>query len=102
MIRTRDQLDFTQGRFETRSHHISFRVTACMDAHVGLASTDEFVASEMYEVVIGASGNTRSAIRCEAQKCDLVNVETPYILDCDRERSFWVAWQHVVDGGSTA
>ena len=72
-----------------------------MDAHVGLASTDEFIASEMYEVVIGASGNTRSAIRCEAQNCHLVNVETPYILDCDRERSFWVAWQHVVDGGST-
>lgn len=101
VIRTRDELDFMQARFETRSHHISFRATACSDVHVGLATNSDFVPTEMYEVVIGSSQNTRSQIRCESQKCQMVGVDTPAVLDCDRERSFWIQWENYEDQGST-
>ena len=67
----------------------TFLVQACSDAHIGLM---ERVGDTLaYEVVIGGSENTRTAIRRNRQT-DEVTVETPEILSCDIMRPFWISW----------
>ena len=41
---------------------LNFQVMACRDAHIGLGPTFPF-PTNFYEIVIGAGGNTKSAIR---------------------------------------
>ena len=70
----------------------TFLVRACNDAHFGLMeNVGDTIA---YEVIIGGSGNTRTAIRRNRQT-DEVAVETPDILDCNVMKPFWVSW---IDG----
>lgn len=88
-INTPDKLEYqfqpaTGGCF-------TFRVRTAHDAHLALAPAP--VESEpIYEVFIGGWGNTKSVIRRNRQKPDVVEVPTPDILNAGEFRGFWVRW----------
>lgn len=46
----------------------------------------------MYEVFIGGWENSKSVIRRNRQKPDVVEVNTPGILDGNDFRGFWIRW----------
>ena len=74
------------------TQHIVFKVMACSDVHVGLASYPGIFYAQMYEVIIGGWDNKKSAIRKEVQGTIMVEVEKDNVLDCNQYRSLWVSW----------
>jgi len=89
-LNTPDKLEYqfypTNGAFV-----FTFKVRAANDAHVALAPVAA-EAEPIYEVFIGGWGNTKSVIRRNRQKPDVVEVETPEVLNAGEYRGFWIRW----------
>ena len=65
------------------------------DVHIALAPDDLYEPGvneqDVYEVVIGGWGNTKSAIRRGNQGRELASAETPSIISADEWRGFWIS-----------
>lgn len=70
---------------------VVFRVKAPNDAHIALTPTDS-ENDPMLEVFIGGWKNTKSVIRKNRTKPDVVEVDTPDVLSADEFRGFWIRW----------
>nr|XP_006816218.1 PREDICTED: uncharacterized protein LOC102809517 [Saccoglossus kowalevskii] len=70
-----------------------FEVKANNDVHIAL-SEEERVIDPMYEIVLGASGNTRSVIRRGSLSNEKKSVQTPGIVSMNEWRSFWISWSN--------
>lgn len=68
-----------------------FRVKSANDAHIAL-TTSEAESDPMLEVFIGGWKNTKSVIRKNRTKPDVVEVETPDIVNGSEFRGFWIRW----------
>lgn len=54
---------FEQTWFTPNQKTFTFMVQACNDAHIALSGIPGDLSKEIYEVIIGGGGNTRSFIR---------------------------------------
>jgi Farnesoic acid 0-methyl transferase len=87
---TPDKLEYTW--FPTSgANGVVFRVKAANDAHIALTST-EAESDPMLEVFIGGWSNSKSVIRKNRTKPDVVEEATPAILDGGEFRGFWIRW----------
>jgi len=83
---------------------VTFKAKTPHDLHVSLAPTDgdgdlSHPRMDVYEIVIGALGNTLSVIRRGMQGKSLSgNVETPDIDSPDEYRGFWITGEINADG----
>jgi len=76
-----------------------FKVRAPNDAHIALAPGPA-ESEPITEIFLGGWGNTKSVIRKNRQKPDVVEVDTPGILNAGEYRGFWIRWyQGVVTVG---
>ena len=64
----------------------------CNDAHIALSSGPA-ATGDIYELVIGGWGNSRSVFRERKQSCQLASANTPSILNCAETRLFWLSWK---------
>ncbi|XP_075166686.1 uncharacterized protein LOC142238842 [Haematobia irritans] len=88
-VETPDQLSYqfhpvTGGLF-------TFKVRCGHDAHLAL-TTQPSEGDPMYEIFIGGWDNSKSVIRKNRQKPDVVEVQTPGICDAGEFRGFWIRW----------
>ena len=69
----------------------NFDVAACNDASLALAPapTKDLPA---YEVILGASGNTRISISRDVNGTLQKNVYKNQLLKCNETQSFWISW----------
>jgi len=75
-------------------NYLTFKVMSCKDAHILLSPTAQDLSTNAYEIVIGGSENTISAIRRGSLGQNVVQASTPNILNCEMLLSFWVRWQN--------
>lgn len=81
---------------KTISSHqfITFKVKACHDAYIGLIAGDT-VTSQLYEIVIGAFGNTKSVIRTAQQQIPAARtVSGGQFVHCQLYKQFWISWTY--------
>lgn len=83
--------------YPVSGQQIQFRIKAPNDAHIAL-TTGPYEGDPMWEVFIGGWGNTKSVIRKNRTKPDVVEVPTPGFLTNDDFRGFWIRWN---DGNVT-
>src|SRR5207248_541679 len=76
---------------EYKNYHFYFRVRACNDVHVALASAMDHVQYQ-YEIVIGGWNNTQSVIRFR-DKVHQVEYREVGIVSCTELRLFWINWE---------
>lgn len=88
-FKTEDKLEYTW--FPAGSNGVVFRVKANNDAHLALSSV-EAETDPMLEVFIGGWKNTKSVIRKNRTKPDVVEVDTPDIVNGSEFRGFWIRW----------
>lgn len=69
----------------------TFKVRAGHDAHLALTPAP-VEAEPIYEIFIGGWDNSKSVIRRNRQKPDVVEVPTPGILNAGEFRGFWIRW----------
>lgn len=86
----------TPDKLEYQFHAVyggvfTFKVRAAHDAHLALTSAPT-EADSMYEIFIGGWENSKSVIRKNRQKPDVVEVPTPGILNAGEFRGFWIRW----------
>jgi len=79
--------------YPANGNSISFRVKAKHDAHIALTTTP-YVSQPMYEILLGGWDNTKSVIRRNEQKPDLIEAYTPSILNEHELRGFWIRWEY--------
>ncbi|XP_028164303.1 uncharacterized protein LOC114355567 isoform X2 [Ostrinia furnacalis] len=91
-VQTEDNLQY--HFFPVSCGSVQFKVRTSNDAHVALTMGPQ-ESDPMYEVFIGGWGNTKSVIRRNRTKPDVVEADTPQILNSGEFRGFWVRW----DGG---
>ena len=75
-------------------NYITFKVKSCKDAHILLSTAFQDLSSNAYEIVLGGSENTISAIRRGSLGQNVVQESTPNIMNCDTLLPFWVRWQN--------
>ncbi|XP_026688880.1 C3 and PZP-like alpha-2-macroglobulin domain-containing protein 8 isoform X2 [Diaphorina citri] len=86
-LKTEDKLEYQF--FPLPGPTLKFQVKANNDAHI--AFTQALGEGEpMYEVFIGGWNNSKSVIRKNKQKLDVVTVETPGILTGAGHKFFWL------------
>lgn len=88
-LETQDKLDYTW--FPAGTNGTVFRVKAAHDGHIALTS-GEGESDPMLEVFIGGWKNTKSVIRRNRSKPDVVEMDTPDILNEGEYRGFWIRW----------
>lgn len=88
-IETADNLQYQF--FPVSGQVFTFKVRAANDAHLALSPIAE-ESDPMYEIFLGGWSNSKSVIRKNRQKPDVVEAETPGILDAGEFRSFWIRW----------
>ena len=88
-LETQDKLEYTW--FPAGSSGVVFRVKAPNDGHIAL-STVEAESDPMLEVFLGGWKNSKSVIRKNRTKPDVVEADTPAILDGGEFRGFWIRW----------
>ncbi|XP_034946621.1 uncharacterized protein [Chelonus insularis] len=89
-LSTEDKLEYQF--YPVSGGQIQFRVRAPNDVHVALTYGPQ-EGEPMYEVFIGGWSNSKSVIRKNRAKPEVVEVETPGILSNDELRGFWIRWQ---------
>lgn len=92
-FKTQDKLEYTW--FPAGSNGVVFRVKANNDAHLALTSS-EAESDPMLEVFLGGWKNTKSVIRKNRTKPDVVEVDTPDIVNGGEYRGFWIRWDRNV------
>lgn len=88
-LETEDKLEYTW--FPAGHNGVVFRVKAAHDAHLALCSSDS-MSNPMLEVFIGGWQNSKSVIRKNQTKPDVVEESTPEILTGGEFRGFWIRW----------
>ncbi|XP_005180313.2 uncharacterized protein LOC101888348 isoform X2 [Musca domestica] len=88
-VNTPDKLEYQF--FPANNYVFTFKIRAPNDAHLALTAQPA-ESFPMYEVFIGGWGNTKSVIRQNRQKPDVVEVPTPGILNANEYRGFWIRW----------
>lgn len=75
--------------------YIVFRVRACQDARIILASYIKVATVSYYEIMIGANGNQASKIGKDGLSSGggVIEANTPNVLHCNYTRSFWISWR---------
>lgn len=86
----------TPDKLEYQFHPVSggvftFKVRAAHDAHLALTAAPA-EGDPMYEIFIGGWENSKSVIRKNRQKPDVVEVQTPGILNDGLFVGFWIRW----------
>ncbi|XP_072024674.1 uncharacterized protein [Amphiura filiformis] len=78
---------------------LTFRVMAASDVHIALSPTKED-SGDIYEIVLGAGGNTFSTIRLGKLGDDVTTADTPDLLNSAEFRHFYVSFQdgHILVG----
>ena len=71
----------------------AFRVAACNDAHIALVQNPDDILNNAIEIVLGGWSNAKSAIRSKPGGPNLVWVNTSYLLECKKMKSFWISWR---------
>lgn len=87
--------------FEAPDPGLAIRVNAPQDVQITFLPT-HILALPRFEVLIGISNNTRSAIRIDGQT-EVVNISTPNILQDSRWNDFriiWANWMVVIFRGN--
>ena len=80
----------------TSKETLAFKVTACQDAHLVVATVPFYKDTDAAEIIFGTNNNRETKIIADRQNSnDFQVVSTPNILDCDSSREFWISW----DGG---
>lgn len=92
-LSTEDKLEY--NFYPVTAGQIQFRVKAPNDAHIAL-TTGPQEGDPMYEVFIGGWSNSKSVIRKNRTKPDVIEVETLNILSADEYRGFWIRWDNGV------
>lgn len=88
-VNTPDKLEY---QFHPASGGVfTFKVRAAHDAHLALVPSPSD-SGPVYEVFIGGWENSKSVIRKDRQKPDVVEVPTPGILNAGEFRGFWIRW----------
>uniref|UniRef100_A0A1L8DYN2 Putative farnesoic acid 0-methyl transferase n=2 Tax=Nyssomyia neivai TaxID=330878 RepID=A0A1L8DYN2_9DIPT len=88
-VDTEDKLEY---RFYPVTNRIvNFKIRAPNDAHVAL-TTGPSESDPMLEVFIGGWKNTKSVIRKNRTKPDVVEADTPDVLNAGEFRGFWIRW----------
>jgi len=87
-LQTPDELRYQY--FPFRNGITYFRVSAPNDAHIALTGEPN-ETRPMIEVFIGGWGNTKSVIRFNQTKPDVVEVPTPNILSPHEQRGFYIS-----------
>jgi len=88
-LETEDKLEYT---WVPAGHNgVVFRIRANNDAHLALTSSQS-ESNPMLEVFIGGWQNSKSVIRRNRSKPDVVEEPTPGILSSGEFRGFWVRW----------
>jgi hypothetical protein len=77
--------------FEGLDPGMAIRVNATSHIQIVLLPIPHLVQQPRFDVLIGVSNNTRSAIRINSQN-EVVNVSTPNILQAGRWNNFRVVW----------
>lgn len=74
-----------------------FRIRACQEARIILASYVKVATVSFYEIMIGANGNQASKIGKDGLSSGggggVVEAATPNVLHCNYTRSFWISWR---------
>ncbi|XP_073835647.1 C3 and PZP-like alpha-2-macroglobulin domain-containing protein 8 [Musca autumnalis] len=89
IVDTPDRLEYQF--FPVNNFAYTFKIKASNDAHLALTAQPG-VSFPMYEVFIGGWRNTKSVIRQNCKKPDVVEVLTPGILNGNEYRGFWIQW----------
>lgn len=76
----------------TDKSHIIISVSACRDASIALSEVPGIFSHNTYEIVIGGNTNTVTVLRSSVRGANVIEVQTPGILDCWNSRSFWISW----------
>ncbi|XP_011504091.1 PREDICTED: C3 and PZP-like alpha-2-macroglobulin domain-containing protein 8 isoform X2 [Ceratosolen solmsi marchali] len=77
--------------YPVNGRQIQFRIKAPNDAHIAL-TTGPNESDPMWEVFIGGWNNSKSVVRKNRTKPDVIEVNTPNILSADELRGFWIRW----------
>ncbi|XP_037806146.1 C3 and PZP-like alpha-2-macroglobulin domain-containing protein 8 [Lucilia sericata] len=88
-VNTPDKLEY---QFYPASGGVfTFKVRCANDAHLALTSQPA-EADPMYEIFLGGWSNSKSVIRKNRQKPDVVEVATEGIVNAGEFRGFWIRW----------
>jgi hypothetical protein len=79
---------------------IALKVRACSDARILLARYFSVTDYDVYEIVIGANGNTISLIRVGIDGTVLIQQNTNNILHCTYGQWIWVDWSSGISVGT--
>ncbi|ELU12990.1 hypothetical protein CAPTEDRAFT_64072, partial [Capitella teleta] len=69
-----------------------FLVKSCKDVHIMLSGSIGDIQNA-YEIEIGGNTNQITDIRFGSMGNILVQVDTPFICNCDEYQPFWVSWE---------
>jgi hypothetical protein len=90
-LSTPDKLEYKW--FPACQNRFVFKISAAHDAHLAFTSHN-YESDPMLEVFIGGWANTKSVIRKNRTKPDVVEKSTPGILSSYDYRGFWVQWSN--------
>ena len=73
-----------------------FRIKACSDAKVALSQFVGNTATHSYEVVYGATSNSRTVLRKYSLgvSTEVATGPSPNVLNCELPDFFWVSWEN--------
>ncbi|XP_055683680.1 C3 and PZP-like alpha-2-macroglobulin domain-containing protein 8 isoform X2 [Lutzomyia longipalpis] len=88
-VDTEDKLEYRF--YPVTNRLVNFKIRAPNDAHLAL-TTGPAESDPMIEVFIGGWKNTKSVIRKNRTKPDVVEADTPDVLNAGEFRGFWIRW----------
>ncbi|XP_078573406.1 uncharacterized protein LOC144860153 [Branchiostoma floridae x Branchiostoma japonicum] len=88
---TENQYEYHWDLPRLTASRFTFEVQANHDVHVALSSQNQDL-DDMYEIVIGGWGNSKSMIRRSKQGHDHAKVSTVEINSQTEYRAFWITW----------
>jgi hypothetical protein len=80
------------GLFLSTCKSLVFHLKIATDAYLALTPTKDNYDGKIYEIIIGAFGNTCSIIRVAKQDNMVASGSSPNILDANTFRPFWISW----------